>query len=85
MRIETSIRELSQGTVGIIVGYDRTYGGYIGKLLTKGLKPGTTFIALNASLPAGFSEIILPAKIVRLSKPEADALCVEPVTGSEES
>lgn len=82
MRIETSIRDLSQGTVGIVIGYDRAYGGYIGKLLVKGLTPGTTFIA-NASHPAGFSEIILPSKVVRLSKPEVNALCVEPITHEE--
>lgn len=80
MKIETSIRELSQGTVAIVVGYDRAYGGYIGKLLVKGLTPGTAFIALDASHPAGYSEIILPTKIIKLSKPEANALCVEPVT-----
>ena len=32
MKIETHIQELSQGSVGIVVGYDRFYGGYIGKL-----------------------------------------------------
>ncbi|MGV2829745.1 FeoA family protein [Myxosarcina sp. GI1(2024)] len=85
MKVETSIRELSQGTVAIVVGFDRAYGGYIGKLLMKGLTPGTAFIASNVSLPAGFSEIILPTKILRLSKPEVDALCVEPITYGEES
>ena len=46
MKIRTQIRELERGSIGIIVGYDRAYGGYIGKLVKMGLKPETQFVVL---------------------------------------
>lgn len=80
MEATISIYELSIGSVGIVAGYSRVYGGYIGKLVSKGLIPGTHFILLNLSLEQGTVQVILEEKIVTLSKPEANALCVEPVT-----
>lgn len=83
MKIETHIRELSQGSVGIVVGYARSYGGYIGKLLTMGLNPGTTFVVICPRSTQGWVEIMLPEKIIKLSKPEAEALCIEEVLDDE--
>jgi ferrous iron transport protein A len=77
MTFQTSIKDLAIGAVGVIVGYDRVYGGYTGKLLTMGLLPNTTFIVLSNQHPEGFVEIVLPEKIVKLSPPEVNALCIE--------
>ncbi|MGL5794009.1 MAG: FeoA family protein [Waterburya sp.] len=80
MEITISIYELSLGSVGFVVGYSRVYGGYIGKLVSKGLIPGTPFVLLNLALEQGTVQIMLQEKIITLSKPEANALCIEPVT-----
>ncbi|MGL4883550.1 MAG: FeoA family protein [Waterburya sp.] len=80
MEITISIYELSLGSVGVVVGYSRVYGGYIGKLVSKGLIPGTPFVLLNLALEQGTVQIMLQEKIITLSKPEANALCIEPVT-----
>ena len=80
MEIETHIRELPLGAVGIVVGYDRSYRGYMGKLLMMGLTPGTEFVVLNTLSQQGIVEIMLETRIIKLSKPEANALCVENVT-----
>jgi ferrous iron transport protein A len=79
MEITISIYELSLGSVGVVVGYSRVYGGYIGKLVSKGLIPGTPFVLLNLALEQGTVQIMLQEKIIILSKPEANALCIEPV------
>jgi ferrous iron transport protein A len=84
VEIQISIRELSVGSVAIIVGYSRVYGGYIGKLLAKGLTPGKVFVVLDTTLSEGRVAILLKEKISILSKPETDALCVEPAIGEEE-
>ncbi|GAB4228344.1 MAG: hypothetical protein Kow0049_09280 [Stanieria sp.] len=83
MLVQTNIKELSLGSVATIVGFDKVYGGYIGKLLAKGLTPGTTFTVLNLTLPGSEIAIMLPEKIVKLSKPEVDALCVEEIKEEE--
>ena len=74
-----SIRELSVGTAVVIVAYNRVYGGYVGKLLVRGLTIGKNFIVLEKNLPEGCVKIMLEEKIIQLSKPEAYALYVEPV------
>ncbi len=79
MEFQTSIRDLTVGSVGVVVGYDRVYGGYTGKLLTMGLLPNTIFIVLSNKNRQGFVEIILPEKIIKLSPPEANALCIEAI------
>lgn len=84
MEIQISIRELSVGSVAIVVGYSHIYGGYVGKLLTKGLTPGKVFIVLDTTLSEGCVAIMLKEKILTLSKPEAEALCVEPANNDEE-
>lgn len=77
MKISTSIAELFPGSTAVVVGYSRVYGGYAGKLISRGLLPGTYFVVLSLELPQGAVQIVLPDKIITLSKPEVNALCVE--------
>ncbi len=84
MEIQIGIRELSLGSVAIVVGYSRIYGGYLGRLLVKGLTPGKVFVVLDTTLPEGCVAIMLKEKILTLSKPEAEALCVEPANSDKE-
>ena len=79
MKITTNISELSLGSVGIVAGYSRAYGGYIGKLISKKLIPGTSFIVLDLNLDRGAVQIMLKEKIITLSKPEVNALCIDTV------
>ncbi|BAZ46177.1 FeoA family protein [Chondrocystis sp. NIES-4102] len=83
METTISIYELSLGSVAVVVGYSRVYGGYIGKLISKGLTPGTLFVLLNLALDKGTVQIMLEDKIITLSKPEANALCIESVTDDD--
>lgn len=76
MKITTSIFKLTQGSAVTVVGYNRAYGGYKGKLIAKGIVPGTSFVALNLTLAEGAVQIMLKDKIIVLSKPEANALCL---------
>ncbi|MGD1919114.1 MAG: FeoA family protein [Pleurocapsa sp.] len=80
MKIKTNISELSLGSVGIVAGYSAIYGGYIGKLISKGLTPGISFVVLNLNLAEGAVQIMLEEKIIILSKPEANALCIDVYT-----
>ena len=84
MNIRTRIRELPEGSVAVIVGYDQVYGGYIGRLIKMGLKPETEFIVLCTTCPEGGVEILLKERIIKLSKSEADALCVEEIVDEED-
>ncbi|MGL5832001.1 MAG: FeoA family protein [Waterburya sp.] len=77
MRIAINIPELSSGAVGTVVGYSRVYGGYVGKLISQGLIPGTSFVVLSLNLPQGAVQIMIQEKIITLSKPEVNALVVE--------
>ncbi|MGK7898250.1 MAG: FeoA family protein [Xenococcus sp. (in: cyanobacteria)] len=83
MDVRTSVRELFLGSVAIIVGYDKAYGGYIGKLTALGLVPGRKFIVLDNFIQEKPVVILLSEKVIRLSKPEADALCVEEIREEE--
>jgi ferrous iron transport protein A len=80
MNTAINIPELSTGSVGTIVGYSRVYGGYVGKLISQGLIPGTPFVVLSLNLPQGAVQIMLEEKIITLSKPEVNALVVETLT-----
>jgi ferrous iron transport protein A len=80
MSTAINIPELSTGSVGAIVGYSRVYGGYVGKLISQGLLPGTPFVVLSLNLPQGAVQIMLEEKIITLSKPEVNALVVETLT-----
>ena len=77
MENNINIRDLSIGMAATIVGYNRIYGGYVGKLLTKDLTIGKGLVLLDKDLPEGEVKIMLEEKIVQLSKPEADAIYVE--------
>ena len=77
MKIKTNISELSLGSVGIVAGYSAVYGGYIGKLISKGLNPGVSFVVLDLNLAQGAVQIMLEEKIIVLSKPEVNALCID--------
>lgn len=77
MSLAINIPELSPGSVAIIVGYSRVYGGYIGKLTSLGLVPGTSFVVLSLNMDQGAVQIMLQEKIITLSKPEVNALVVE--------
>ncbi len=83
MRITINIAQLSLGSVGIVAGYSLVYGGYAGKLISKGLVPGTSFVVLNLDLPQGAVQLMLEEKIIILSKPEVNALCID--IGAEET
>ena len=77
MSIAINIPELAPGSVAVVVGYSRVYGGYIGRLISLGLLPGTLFIILDLGLDRGAVQIMLEEKIITLSKPEVNALVVE--------
>ena len=83
MEVQTNIKELSLGSVATIVGYAKAYGGYIGKLMSWGLTPGRKFIVLDISSQKGSVAILLSEKVIQLSKPEVDALCVEEIKEEE--
>jgi ferrous iron transport protein A len=76
MRITIGIWELPVGTSGIVAGYYRVYGGYTGKLISKGLLPNTSFVILDFA-KEGTVQIMLHDRIITLSKPEANALCID--------
>ncbi|MEM8722845.1 MAG: FeoA domain-containing protein [Cyanobacteria bacterium P01_G01_bin.39] len=82
MRITINIFEMSPGSAATIVGYSKVYGGYVGKLISKGLLPGTQFVILNFTTQ-GEVQIMLKDQIVMLSKPEVNALCVEILSDEE--
>lgn len=75
----TYLREMAVGTVGRIVGYDRTLMGYKGKLLSMGLTPGTELTLIRVSPLGDRLEINVRGFDLTLSKPEANALVVEEV------
>ncbi|ACK65503.1 FeoA family protein [Rippkaea orientalis PCC 8801] len=75
--IITHLREMAIGTHGYIVGYDKVFRGYQGKLLSMGLSPGTEFILVRQASKNWPLMIEVKGNLLRLSKPEADALCIE--------
>ena len=83
MRTAISIFDLPLGSVGTVVGYNRVYGGYVGKLINKGLLPNTSFIVLDLGTVESGVQIVLENKIITLSKPEANALCVKAINNEE--
>jgi len=83
MSLAINIPELAPGSVASIVGYSRVYGGYIGRLISIGLVPGTPFVILDLNLDHGAVQIMLEEKIITLSKPEVNALVVEALSSEE--
>lgn len=79
METKIGIREISQGSQATIVGYKNAYGGYIGKLLSKGLIVGKTLTIIGSNSSENIVEVVVEQQLVSLSKPEADALYVTEV------
>lgn len=82
MSLAINIPELSPGSAVTVIGYSRVYGGYIGKLISLGLLPGTSLVILAIDSNQGRVQIMLQEKIITLSKPEVNALLV--VTAADE-
>ncbi len=80
----TYLREMPVGTVGQVLGYDKTRGGYKGKLLSMGLTPKTQFTVIRVAPLGDPVEIQVRGFNLTLRKQEADALIVETV-GAESS
>ena len=79
MNVKTYLRDLEVGSRGRIVGYDKTRRGYIGKLLSMGLRPGTEFTLIRHAYLGQSVEIEIQGFNLSLRNYEADALCVEEV------
>ncbi len=77
--VKTYLRELPIGTIGYIVGYDKIFKGYQGKLLSMGLRPGTQFIVIRQASKNWPIILEINGNLIKLNQPEADALCVEEV------
>ena len=84
MKIAINILELPVGSAATVVGYSRVYGGYVGKLVSQGLLPGTPFVVLSLPIKITGVQIMLKDKIITLSKPEVNALCIEPLEEDNE-
>lgn len=78
-QIVTYLREFPVGTKGRIVGYDKVFRGYTGKLLSMGLTPGTIFTVIRHAFLNYPLQIEVGGNLFNLRKPEADALCVEEI------
>ena len=75
----TYLREIPVGTVGKVLGYEKTMGGYKGKLLSMGLTPKTQFTVIRVAPLGDPVEIEVRGFNLSLRKQEADALIVEVV------
>ncbi len=73
----TYLRKLSIGAKGYIVGYDKIFKGYQGRLLSMGLRPGTEFILVAQADENRCVIIKTQGNLLKLNQPEADALCIE--------
>ncbi|MEM8779070.1 MAG: FeoA family protein [Cyanobacteria bacterium P01_G01_bin.49] len=76
-KLTTYLRELPIGAKGYIVGYDKIFRGYQGRLLSMGLKPGTEFILVRQASRTWPLMIEVRGNLLKLNQPEADALCIE--------
>lgn len=76
------LRDMAPGTVGRVVGYDKTFSGYKGKLLSMGLTPGTEFLVIRVAPLGDPVEINIRGFYLSLRKQEADALVVEEVSNN---
>lgn len=77
----THLRELPVGTKACVVGYDKIFSGYTGKLLAMGLSPGTEFTLIRHASPRTPLQIQVRDCLMSLGKPESEALCVEELEG----
>jgi ferrous iron transport protein A len=76
------LRDMAPGTVGRVVGYDKSFSGYKGKLLSMGLTPGTEFLVIRVAPLGDPVEINVRGFYLSLRKQEADALIVEEVSNN---
>ncbi|MBD2576462.1 FeoA family protein [Oscillatoria sp. FACHB-1406] len=76
------LREMPPGTQGRVIGYDRVFGGYKGKLVSMGLTPGTEFLLIRVAPLGDLIEINVRGFNLSLRKQEADALIVEEVSNN---
>ncbi|MFZ1029277.1 MAG: FeoA family protein [Limnoraphis robusta] len=76
---DTSIylRQMPSGSVGRILGYEKSYRAYKSKLLSMGLTPGTEFTVIRVAPFGDPIEINVRGFNLSLRKQEADALVVE--------
>ena len=79
-----SLQEMALGSTGRVVGYEKAYQGYRGKLLSMGLTPGTEFTVIRVAPLGDPVEINVRGFYLSLRKQEADALIVEEVTNGRE-
>ncbi|MGK7945800.1 MAG: FeoA family protein [Microcystaceae cyanobacterium] len=76
--ISTHLKDLSIHSKGYIVGYDKAFRGYIGRLLKLGLAPETEFTVILHHFPQPHFHVIeVDNQLIQLTPPEANALCVE--------
>lgn len=75
--VRTYLRELPVGAIAYIVGYDKVFKGYQGKLLAMGLTPGTQFIVIRQASKDWPIILEVRGNLIQLTQPEADALCIE--------
>lgn len=80
----TYLREMTQGSQGRIIGYEKARGGYKGKLLSMGLTPGTKFTVIRVAPLGDPVEILVRGFHLSLRKQEADALIIERADLEEE-
>jgi ferrous iron transport protein A len=73
------LRDLTVGSTGRVVGYEKSNRGYKGKLLAMGLTPGTEFTVTRYAPLGDPIEIQVRGFKLSLRKDEADALFVEEV------
>jgi ferrous iron transport protein A len=71
------LREMVSGTVGRVLGYEKTMRGYKGRLLSMGLTPHTEFTVIRVAPLGDPIEIKVRDFHLSLRKQEADTLIVE--------
>nr|WP_231933182.1 FeoA family protein [Geminocystis sp. NIES-3708] len=71
------LREMVSGTVGRVLGYEKTMRGYKSKLLSMGLTPRTEFMVIRVAPLGDPVEIKVRDFHLSLRKQEADTLIVE--------
>ena len=79
MKDNKYLRDMTVGSMGRVVGYEKTARGYKGKLLAMGLTPGTEFTVTRHAPVGDPVEILVRGFKLSLRKDEANALFVEEV------
>jgi len=79
------LRDLSVGSTGRVIGYEKTNRDYRNKLLAMGLTPGTEFTIARFAPMGDPVEIRVRGFQLSLRKGEADTLFVEEIGGEKTS